>query len=123
MNCLVLPEMKEKAPEGSIFMQDGARIHTTFENVAYIWSKFDLLEGWPAKSPDLNIIENIWGIMQIKLDALFMKEGPITSEGQLEERCHRVWNSISMETIQKLYASVEKRYRDVITNNGLPINY
>lgn len=108
---------------GVIWQQDGCSIHGTPDNLNILDANFDedfLYTSWPAKSPDLNIIENIWGIMQVRLDAMQLTHGEPRDRGELETRVKQVWNAISLETIRKLYQSVPKRLDEVITNTGGP---
>ncbi len=56
----VLPELKEKL-KGKVLVLDGASIHTSSTTKAFLAKhKFNILEGWPAHSPDLSPIENWW---------------------------------------------------------------
>ena len=68
----LLPKMNElyKKKQWS-FMQDNAPPHTANKtqiwlanNVPFFWDKYRL----PAKSPDLNPIENLWSIVEEKID-------------------------------------------------------
>jgi transposase len=49
------------------FLQDGAPCHTSKKVMAYIKQQSFAVMDWPGNSPDLNLIENLWGIMKSKL--------------------------------------------------------
>jgi transposase len=121
----ILPDLLQQHPDKH-WMQDGCSIHRT-EFIWYLlfehFPEYCLFYNWPAKSPDLNLIENIWGIMQVKLDFINLQIGEPNDVGELEERVHQTWNSISTQTFSNLYLSFKKRLEEVIENNGAPIDY
>ena len=48
------------------FRQDNAPAHTSIETKKkFFWEiGFTLLENWPAHTPDLNIIKNLWSVLK-----------------------------------------------------------
>ncbi|GFX54271.1 transposable element Tcb1 transposase [Trichonephila clavipes] len=57
---------------------------------------------WPSRSPDMSPIEHIW-------DHLGRRVGHPTSLKELEVRLQQIWNEISQDIIQNLYASKPDR--------------
>ena len=70
---------------------------------------------WPANSPDLNWIENIWGIMAARLEDY---ESAPDSVEEFKRRVISEWDSISVATLKKCAASMPDRLRMVIKQKG-----
>ena len=102
-----------------IFQQDNSRVHTASVVRRYFSkNKIKVLE-WPACSPDINIIENIWSIISSKM---YQKWKHYTKESLIKE-VQEAANKISKETIINLYNSIPKRLNDIIDQNREEINY
>lgn len=98
----------------AVWMQDNASIHRT-SNIIEFFELHDIPKlMWPARSPDLNVIENIWGIMTRKLDSFVDKFGEATSEEQLWQRVKQCASEIPASTFENLYLSLPNRIKQVI---------
>jgi hypothetical protein len=75
---------------------------------------------WPAQSPDLNPIENMWAKMKAMMHR---RDPPPSSVKVLEKYVKDVWDDISPEYYKKLIDSMSQRIEVVIAANGYSINY
>ena len=114
----LLPEMNRRLGVGVEFRfaQDNSPIHTArvcrqwFEEHPHI-----RCIRWPSNSPDLNFIENIFGLMKMEWDPRFERR-----EDLLEAHCREVWATFNRrpQIWQRLAASVPRRIQAVIAANG-----
>lgn len=114
-----LPTITEK--KKFTFMQDGASIHGPAKD--FLKKKqIDFLK-WPAKSPDLNPIENVWGLMQKLVNKWFLTKGTPRSKVQLFSLCKSAFNIVCRKHRNALFESVPKRIQTVIVNGGKSTKY
>ena len=73
---------------------------------------------WPAYSPVLNNIENLWAIVKRRLQ----KKERITWE-KLEETVIRIWEIIDEKTLKKPYNSMKIRVNSFSKAKGGTIGY
>ena len=104
----------------AILMEDNAPIHRakTAENwrLAHGIVKME----WPAQSPDLNPIENLWYIMKKHFHKKWAhRRSSIATEALLEF----VWIKIEKSYIDKLVESMPKRMQLLVDAEGDPIKY
>ncbi|GFX06950.1 transposable element Tcb2 transposase [Trichonephila clavipes] len=99
---------------GATFQQDNARPHMTRVSQDCLCT-FTSLPG-PARSPDLSQIEHIW-------DHLRRQVRHPTSLNELEARLQQIWNEMSQDIIQNLYASIPDRIASCIRARGGSTGY
>ena len=112
-NVKLVPNMSRM-----IFQQDGARPHTALttqrpleDKITNFWKK----DMWPANSPDLSPIENLWSILGDKLKETEPKPTNIST---LEEALNKAWKKIPKETLENLIYSMPSRVEAVLEAKG-----
>lgn len=115
-----LPYIDRLYRDRMIFQQDNAAIHTA--GVVREWFEEEQITTlpWPAKSPDLNPIENIWGILS---RVVYEENKQYNTKAELWTAVQRAWASISHQTIENLINSMPNRCIEVIQAEGQAIKY
>ena len=79
-----------------------------------------MLSNWPAQSPDLNPIEHAWRILKDKIQA----RSTLPKNGaELIAAIQESWETISLEQLNQIIASMPRRIQAVIKAKGGPTKY
>jgi hypothetical protein len=100
------------------FQQDNDPTHKAAPQIVQAYNKahgsrITVLPNWPPSSPDLNPIENVWAIVQRRVN----KRGPETFEA-FKAAVIQELKGLSKQTISNLYASMKDRMEAVVSLGG-----
>ena len=114
----LLPFAKEKLPKTWIFQQDNAKCHTAKESIKFFKQNKVKILDWPASSPDLNPIKNLWD----ELDWRVKSQNP-KNLAELWQLLQEEWKKISPQKCIDLIDSMPRRMRACIANKGFCTKY
>ncbi len=92
-----------------IFQQDNAKPHSAHITKSWLRRKRVRVLDWPACSPDLSPIENVWRILKRK-----MRQRRPRTVAHLKTCLQEEWDKITPETLHHLVSSVPKRLLSVV---------
>ena len=107
-NDFMIPSAEDICMEISdfIFQQDLVPTHTARSTTTWFDAHAITVLDWPANSPDLNPIENLWGIVKRKVRG--------TRKEELIASIKETWASITPEQCHRLIASMPRHIKAVM---------
>ncbi len=112
----VIPAMKKTFPNNNgWFQEDNARPHKSKVAMAFQIENGICTLSWPAQSPDLNPIENLWS--EVKKNIRTYKK-PLSNLVKLDQYVKKAWKEIPKHTIKNLVDSMLQRIQAIIAANG-----
>jgi len=111
----LLPYFRNLTGDNGLFQQDNATCHKSASTTQWFKdNNINLLEH-PSRSPDLNPMENLWGIL-----ARDVYEGgrQFDNVNDLKRQISVSWDKISNSTLQNLTYSMPRRVAEVLLKRG-----
>lgn len=112
------PYAFDNLPVSYIFQQDNDPKHTSRLVKSWFEEQQIPVLGWPAQSPDLNPIENLWADVERSLSSK-----KATNQNDLFKNIQEAWKKIPLKRCQDLVATLPKRCAAVFKNRGYPTKY
>lgn len=120
----VVAKLKDPQHAGKpyVLQQDGLGIHMSYESLGFLDKNciLHLKKGeWPAWSPDLSPIENLWNEMMRRMST-YPKSAVCDAEKKRELSRHmwKAWNSITQAELNHYVASGRKRLEECVALRG-----
>jgi transposase len=102
----------------TIYQHDNSRYHSSKQTQTKLRELGVRTLDWPEKSPDINVIEHLWSIIDEKL-----KARPMSSIKELIEALSTNWLSIKPELCKILVFSMPHKIYKCIKRQGKSIDF
>ena len=107
----VVPGLQSRP--NTVFQQDGASSHSAKDTQKYLDGKGIKTCDWSSHSPDMNMIEHVWGAMK----QLVAERMPRTDQ-ELAEAVQAVWDEYPQEKINHMVERWHHKLRRVVNTSG-----
>ena len=118
LSSTILPDARKLLGNDFQLVQDNDPKHTSKLVTSFLAQKGVQVLKWPAKSPDLNPIENMWSVLESKI-----MENPPTSRADLEKKARKALREIPASMLKKTVESLPRQLQAVIDQGGGPTGY
>ena len=102
-----------------LFQHDNARPHTALDTKKFLTDNRISVLVWPSYSPDISIIENVWGFIK---EELFKKNNQLETADDTWREIEKIWYTKVNYIVQNLYSSLPNRVQTILELGGLRIN-
>ena len=103
-----------------IYQHDNSSVHTSKRVSGWLNENSVKMLDWPSLSPDLNIIENLWGQL-VRL--VYANGRQYSTISELKMSLIENWENITVKYTQTLFNSMNNRIFQLILKQGNKIDY
>ena len=96
-----------------VFQQDNALPHTASDPITWLDNQDFQQMLSPGNSPDMNIIEIVWGLIMDRL-----RNDPPLTLAELCRSVHHHWGEVTLQYLRSLYASLPRRVAELRCAQG-----
>jgi transposase len=112
--------MRGTIGKNMVFQHDNAPIHTAHKVTQWFQKKNIIIMDWPACSPDLNPIENVWKLMK---DNIQKRENFPRTVDELKIALKEEWSNFDPSLLKRVVDSMPRRIEAVLEAKGSPTKY
>ena len=113
------PDCRSKSKGKWLFLQDNSSVHKSKKSMEIVEKIVgNKLVSDPAKSPDLNPMEDIWSYLDRKV-----KAAKVASIRSLKALLKREWDALPWTEIRKSVSSIRRRLELCIESGGKRLPY
>jgi transposase len=118
---VMLPSVSRTFPNLNFtFQQDNCSIHTAHRVASWFRNNNINVLDWPSRSPDLNPIENMWGLL---VQNLTRQRVVFQNRDELLTAITNAWHALPQDYHRNLSLSMPRRLERVIEVNGAMTKY
>lgn len=115
-----IEELKRQSGRSlALFQQDNASVHSSGESMEFIKTLDAETAKWPAKSPDLNPIENVWGVLA---RSVYANGRQFSTRAELKREIEKCWRELDQQYLRGLVEGMPTRMAQVILQRGKTID-
>ena len=117
---VLIPFADDCMDDNMIFQQDNAAIHRSKVTSEFLADRNISQFDFPAISPDLNPIENVWALLSGKV---FKHGRQFDTACDLKKTIVKEWNNLDPDQLNSYIESMPRRLGEVIKNKGGATHY
>ena len=103
-----------------IFQHDNALLHTSILTKTFLHERNLKVLKWPAHSPDLNPIENVWGLLA---GEVYSNGKQYFSAQELKDDLNKTWKKLDEKSLKPFLVLLKNRVQELIIKKGDNKNY
>ncbi|CAD6198713.1 unnamed protein product [Caenorhabditis auriculariae] len=111
----LLPYFRRRRRANMIYQQDNASVHASNSTLAWFAAINVVLLDWPACSPDLNPVENLWSVL---VRRVYANAKQYTTVNDLKRTIRAEWDGLDKSLLQSLVGSMPNRIFEVAQKQG-----